>query len=409
MPIQKDQEHDYEWLKKHSTDFNSNNVCGECGGALALCWGGYYKINNDILRCVNNFEHHTIARKFELTPANRPGFLLFDAGKKRREQLENKIGEQKALALRKYQGIINLDRAGAMEILETIWPGAPIADKTKAAMICVNYQLNPLMKHVFLIPFNKGQKNETWAVVMGISATRLLASRRGNFSYIDDTPRIMNEEEQTRIFGEVDTKNLVVIVKVKDPKTGAEVPGYGRWPKGVAVYGADKGNSIFNMAAIRAERQALDKLRPGEMPSNVDVMDDNLAENAAYQDGVVDSSGKVLPDEVVPELDPGDAGAETLIPPPVEEVATPTPAPAAEAKPVAKVEPPMRAPDSKITKAEADNILFLMKEANIDMTKLGEIMVKELKWKPVPSKIADLKFVQYDMLLGYLKRATGRA
>jgi hypothetical protein len=108
----------------------------------------------------------------------------------------------------------------------------------------------------------------------------------------------------------------------------------------------------------------------------------------------------------------GDAGGKSptreVAAPIVEPKPLPIPPPPAPA-PAVKQEPPMRAPDSKITKAEADNILFLMKEAGIDMTKLGDIMVRELKWKPVPSKIADLKFVQYDMLLAYLKRATGRA
>jgi hypothetical protein len=141
------------------------------------------------------------------------------------------------------------------------------------------------MKHVFLVPFNKGKSNESWVTVMGINATRLLAARNGTFSYIDDTPRVMTPEEQQRRFGKSDKDRIWAIVKIRDPKNGAEAVGYGFWLNRDNAYGSEKGNTPFNMAAIRAERQALSRLRPGEMPTNIEVMDEAIAE-AASQEGI---------------------------------------------------------------------------------------------------------------------------
>jgi hypothetical protein len=134
-------------------------------------------------------------------------------------------------------------------------------------------RVNPLMKHVSLIAYNKGKQNESWAIVLGIKASRLIVSRRHNYSYIDGTPRMMTEEEQKKILGEIDTNNLQAITILKD-ESGNLYPGYGHWPKGTEPYGVDKGNSKANMAFIRSERQALDKMDPGALPQGVEVIDE---------------------------------------------------------------------------------------------------------------------------------------
>jgi hypothetical protein len=156
------------------------------------------------------------------------------------------------------------------------------------------------MKHIFLIPFNKGKPNESWTTVMGINATRLLASRRGSFSYIENTPRVMTQEEQQRTFGEYDAKKLWAVVKVKDPQTNAEAIGYGWWAKDSEPYGTDKGNTKFNMASNRAERQALNRLRPGEMPTGIEVMDEALADRAS-KEGVIEGEFEEVKKEEVKE------------------------------------------------------------------------------------------------------------
>jgi hypothetical protein len=230
----------------------------------------------------------------------------------------------------KYQGVTSLSRADAMEIMETVWPGAPAAEKTRAAMLCASHGLNPLMQHVYLVPFGQG-KDQKWATIMGINATRLLASRKGPFSYVDDTPRIMTDDEQVRVFGSVNAEQLMVIVKVMDPRTKAEAPGYGAWPKSKTAYGGDKGNTQFNMAAIRAERQALSRLRPGDVPQDVEVMDDALAESMShgtmvttveeYNDEPDDID--ISPAEPEPEPESIDVNPEDVIAPRNELLATP--------------------------------------------------------------------------------------
>ena len=189
-------------------------------------------------------------------------------------------------------GVVSLTKPQAKEILLAVFPEAPESEITRAMILCANYGLNPLMKHVFLIPFNR-KKNGVivgtdWVTVLGIKAKRLLASRRGPYSYIEDTPRVMTDAEQKKTFGQVEPEKLWVITKGKDPTTGAEAVGHGFWPKNKEPYGTDKGNTAFNMAAIRSESQMVDRLRPGEMPEGIDVVPEEMAE------GVIEGEYKVV-------------------------------------------------------------------------------------------------------------------
>ena len=245
----------------------------ECGAPLTLAWGGAYGINGYVLKCTKDLTHDKIARPAELGPYDIPGFNLFNLKGRQKEMVE-KLGTEKATKLMKYEGVVSLTRAGAMEVLQTIWPEAPEVEVLKAAMVCHQYGLNPLMKHIFLIPFKRRQKGmvvgEEWVTVLGIKAKRLIAHRCGDYSYLDNTPRVMNEEEQKLIFGEVDPTNLCAITKLRDSK-GNEAQGYGSWPKDEAPYGVEKGNTKANMAFIRSESNALDRLFAGEMPPVVEV------------------------------------------------------------------------------------------------------------------------------------------
>ena len=163
----------------------------------------------------------------------------------------------------------------AMFLLKSIWPKAPEADIIKAAILCHQYGLNPLMRQVYLIQFDK-----EWAIVLGIKASRQIAQqalkKRGiRYSYADG-PRVMTEDEQVRIFGKADKGKLWAITVLNDNQ-GGTFPGYGGWPADKKPYGLEKGNSEFNMAFIRSERNALDKLAPGELP-DIEVWDDTYIE-----------------------------------------------------------------------------------------------------------------------------------
>ena len=201
------------------------------------------------------------------------------------EKIEQQYGLDKARELAKYQGVTSLTRPQALEIMETLWPGAPAVDKLAAAILCSSYGLNPLANHVFLIPFaDRETGKDTWARVWGIKAKRLLATRQGPYSYLDMTPRLMTDEEQIKVWGAVDKANLCFMTWLQDMKTGARVYGYGTWPKEKKAKGTDKGNSQANMASIRSESQALDRLRPAEMPSGF----------AVAEEGYIESEGKVI-------------------------------------------------------------------------------------------------------------------
>jgi len=263
-----------KWAKTHA--------CALCGGELTVAWGGAFGYSEYVLRCGVDASHEGIVKRASkrkedyqrmvnmgATPEDIEDTLHIEQEKK--ERMTEEHGEKVVTALDQYRGITSLSEKQATTVLTTIWRDAPPAEIKRAAMLCATYGLNPLNKHVYLIKY-KGKERVTWATVMGIGATRLIASRRGPVNYVDG-PRVMTEEEQRNTFGEVAKDELLVIVVVAD-ENGNRAPGYGSWPRATAVKGADKGNSQFNMASIRAERKALERLRPGEMPQAVEVVDE---------------------------------------------------------------------------------------------------------------------------------------
>jgi len=379
MPIYETVENTREKLEK----LRKTNVCKECGGWLNMFLD--VKAHEVYLAC-NDFHrthHEGIMRPASQYQQEGMAALTIEA---RRETMKETFGQDKTKALEKYQGVTSLTLEGASEILEAIWPGAPRAEKKRAAILCQGYQLNPLMKHIFLVPFNKGKPNESWATVMGISATRLLASRSGAFGYVDDTPRVMGNEEQEKIFGSVDLKNICVVVKVNDPKTGAEAPGYGKWPKAAFVYGEDKGNSAFNMASIRAERQALSRLKPGEMPTAIEVIDEKYT-GAGDDENIVDGTFKDVAEPTpAVELHEPLLAAETMEP-------TPEPEPRPETVPH---------DERPVTTADINILKEMMKAASLTPTDMGLLIANELKYKGV-AKFTDLKKWQYAELIKRIK------
>ena len=269
----------------------------------------------------------------------------------RREDVVEELGEKKAVVLEKYEGVVSLTRAQAMEILKTIWPEAPEVEVLKAAIICHQYGLNPLMKHIFLIPFKRKKEGKVigvdWVVVQGIGSNRLIARRKHNYSYLDLTPRRMTEEEQQRINGEVDDTRIWAITKLKDMETNAEALGVGSWPIDEVPYGTEKGNTKLNMACIRSEREALDRLYPAEMPQGIEVMEEKYID-AKYTLLAEGGGGKAA------------ASAE-----------------GGKEKTLAAVTPPTEDKSSKI--ADAPPAAAEGEGFHIDLTWLSESL-KEIKW-----------------------------
>lgn len=258
----------------------------KCGGVLSVAWGGAWGYQGYVLRCGNNVAHSEFVRPFEITMANNADYPGWKFTNQRRKQLEQQVGEERASKLMKYQGRITLTKEEVEDIITTIWPRAikeaPSVVK-RAILICLQYRLNPLMKQLHLLPFKNKEESRKqgrdvydWAIARGIQADRLLARRQGPFSYIDNTPRRMTDDEQKQIFGKVEKDVFHAIVKLRDPSTNAESTGYGHLSLKAEVYGQEKGNTLENMAFIHAERQALDRLHPGDMPEDVMVVDERF-------------------------------------------------------------------------------------------------------------------------------------
>ncbi len=272
-------------------------VCAECGHKL----GSFYDIRKHLpyLVCLSNPEHEGIAREY------KPPAEDYESNIRRTVELENAVGMENTRALANIPKQGQLTQPQAKHILSLVYPGVPKDEIIRCAILCRDFGLHPLMKEVYIIPFGQGDKR-TWATVLGINATRKIMSQRGTYSYTDDTPRLMTDKEQMRIFGEIDKFNIVAITKLRT-KDGLEAPGYGRWPSDKAPYGMDKGNTKANMAFIRSERNAFGRLSPDALPVGVEVIDEayvdvpDVGKVDKLTGEVVEGTAEELPDEE-PEL-----------------------------------------------------------------------------------------------------------
>ncbi len=290
-----------------------NNVCAICGRQVAVYLD--VKTKRKYIACSGQV-HEGIVRVY------KPPVEDYQSKLRRAYELEKEVmipTETNALIAQgiPMTGLITKDQATI--ILKTVWKDAPEIEVYKAAMLCQDFGLHPLMKHVYLVKYDRysGKGNERrkvgedWVTILGIGATRLIMSRLGSFGYTDDTPRMMSEEEQLKIFGKVDNENIVAITKLRT-KDGLEANGYGKYPKaGGYLIGEDKGNTRENMAFIRSERNGFGRLFPdANMPKpDVEVVDEQYLETPSglvkaatgeIQEEVVEGEVKELPDDAPP-------------------------------------------------------------------------------------------------------------
>lgn len=273
------------------------SVCKECGEDLEMFFDMQRKL--PYLQCKKDASHNGIARAYEHKELN----ILA-----RRERMVTEHGVTIAGKIER-SGLPTsgrLNEQQAMAILQLVYPGVPDIEIKRAALICRDFGLHPLMKEVYVIPFKKKWKEgdqwkekTEWTTVIGITATRKMFASRGSFSYTDNTPRIMTEAEQNTIFGEVDKVNIVAITKLRT-LSGLEAQGYGKWPRGTDPYGTDKGNSKANMAFIRSERNAFSRLFPDAKMPDADVIDDNIID-VPGTGKVNTSTGEVVEGTIVSE------------------------------------------------------------------------------------------------------------
>jgi hypothetical protein len=356
-------------------------VCEECGANVVVCWGGAYGYNQYILKCSAQAAHNGVVKPYAPSADEIPGFNLYKTSKKGREQMVKEHGNKKATALAPYRQAVLKTKEEAKEVLDILFPGVPAEDAMKAALICVQYELNPLMKHVFLIPFkDKDTGKRKWATVLGIQATRLIAHRAGDFSYVGDTPRMMTDEEQKTIFGEVMDDRFWAITKLKDGK-GNEAQGYGFWLNSATPYGMDKGNTRQNMAFIRSERQALDRLYAGKLPQVAEVLDAQYmevkeaeeAEETEAEEGQDDTDGN--------DVEGLDLKADDQL--------------TFKDDDEAETSPP-------VTPAQLKALKDLMEQSQVASQEVGKFCNKDKGWKI--KTLADLNQDQYKEVVSFIKK-----
>jgi len=293
MPVYEDEKNDYA----HLEHLRKTQVCAECGGRLTMFMDARTDPMKAYLVCndYNRTHHEGIAKQAKYFEENIEA---------RGERLETELGKDKAVALRDAANVTVMTNSVATQIIETLWGEAPAIEKTKAIMMCQQYNLNPLMKHLHLVKYNRWNKERTkiigedWSIMIGIQATRLMSHRNHKFTYMDMTPRIATKEEIDKILGDTARDDMLYgFTHIKDLETGAESWGLKGCLKKEKIKGEEKGNTVLNMACIRSERQAIDREYPNELPV-AEVFDERFVE---VQDvGPVDvTTGEILDGEVI--------------------------------------------------------------------------------------------------------------
>lgn len=259
-----------------SGDYAQDYRCGECRGLLTVAWGGSYGINEYVLRCGNDSQHVGIVRPARI-PMSQRGLPYIKPSKKEVQRLAQEHGQATSTKLAPYMTSTALTKEQASFIVQTMWPKAPMEMRKQAIALCVMEQLNPLMKHVHILgPYESKKTGElTWALHIGKQANRLMAGRRCDFGYVEE--RAMTKEEVINVTGEDTYATKLWVVVVVDDDKGKHFTGRGFWWRKDQVYGEEKGNSMFAMAAGRAEKIALDKCTAGRSRTplpNLPVIDE---------------------------------------------------------------------------------------------------------------------------------------
>ena len=215
--------------------------------------------------------------------------------------MEEKTGKGASTALATIPRQGQLTQPQAMHILKLVYPDVPDNEIVRTAIFCRDFGLHPLAKEVYLIPF-KGKH----VMVVGIPASRKMAHNlKGEFSFLEDTPRAATEKEIEKQFGKDSDEakaNVISVTKLQG-EGGNLAIGFGLYSKDENPYGMDKGNTKRNMANIRSERQAMDRL-PGKPMPNVEVIDaaytvlpdtDRLIDEATGE--IINGESRVIEDE----------------------------------------------------------------------------------------------------------------
>ena len=253
-------------VRENLEKIRRTNVCSVCGRQLSIYLDMQTK--RKYVACSGQI-HEGITREYKAQAED------YQSNIRRELELSQVAGTKgtQSLATIPKQG--QLTQPQAMQILKLVYPKAQEDEIVRCAIFCRDFGLHPLAREVYLIPF-KGQN----VMVVGISASRKMAhARKGDFSFLDDTPRAATEEEVIKQFGvgsEEARDNIISVTKLRGVGGNLAI-GFGLYSKKESPYGTDKGNTRRNMANIRSERQAIDRL-PGNPMPKYEVIDETYIE-----------------------------------------------------------------------------------------------------------------------------------
>ncbi len=290
------------------------NVCLVCGRQVAIFFN---IIGGEKYIACSGQVHQGITREYQ------PQIEDYESNIRKEVKLTQEHGIETSTALANIPKQGQLTQPQAMEILKLVYPKAPENEIARCAIFCRDFGLHPLANEVYLIPYGN-----TWSMVVGIPANRKIAhAQKGEFSFLDDSPRAATEEEIIKQYGKDSEEakgNIISICKLQG-EHGNFATGFGLYPKTAKVHGTDKGNSRRNMANIHAERQGMDRL-PGKPMPKYEVIDATYAEVPDVRK-VVAQTGEIISGEAV-ELPPEPAPEPTSPAPALvaeESKSTPTP------------------------------------------------------------------------------------
>ncbi len=366
------------------------HVCAECGRGVAV----FIDLRDKSYFVACTSQQHDDAGIVREWTAPKGEDTLNQEKQRRIDMVTEQHGQgvSTALAAKGLPMSGTLTEAQATTVLKTIWKDAPDIEVWKAAKVCQDFGLHPLLGHLYLIEYGN-----TWTMVLGIGATRLMMSRRGAFGYTDNTPRIMTEQEQKDIFGAVDKDNIVAITRLRTA-TGLEAQGYGKYPKtGGHFQGAGMGNTRQNMAFIRSERNAFGRLNPDALPQGVDVVDERFVETPS---GTVDTETGELPAdgefrEVSGEITPEDLPFDQ---PPASDVGE-KPEPPEKPKRAAKAATPA-ADSAPASDEQLTAIRNQVTEAGLAMADIGAEFIVSRAWKI--TKLEEMTSFQAELVKDWL-------
>jgi len=253
--------------KENLGRIRGTSTCAECGRQL------YIYLNREnkrkYLACPTP-GHEGIIREY-IEPRED-----YQTNIRREYKMENEKGSAATTAIANIPRTGQLTQVQATTILDLVYPNASKEEITRCAIFCRDFGLHPLANEVYLIPF-KGKN----VMVVSIQANRKMAhALKGDFSFLDDTPRAATEEEIIKQYGkdsEEARDNIISVTKLQGVGGNLAI-GFGLYPKKESPYGMDKGNTRRNMANIRSERQGIDRLPGQAMPKNIEVVDEVYAD-----------------------------------------------------------------------------------------------------------------------------------